>query len=105
MDTPVTVPAPACSKIRLGSLARNNPPRHRFTVMQPATEIHLVRVTTDDGEVQIWLAATSREEAVDRVLEEIPEGWAVSLIQRQLATEHIPALNMAAGEVRRHLVS
>ncbi|MCC8950861.1 MULTISPECIES: hypothetical protein [Bradyrhizobium] len=73
--------------------------------MQPATEIHLVRVTTDDGEVQIWLAATSREEAVDRVLDEIPEGWAVSLIQRQLAAEHIPALNMAAGEVRRHFVS
>ncbi|WP_375763301.1 hypothetical protein ACE10X_30485 [Bradyrhizobium sp. Pha-3] len=74
-------------------------------LMKQATEIHLVRVTTDDGEVQIWLAATLREEAVGRVLEQIPEGWAVSLIQRQLAAEHIPALNMATGEVRRHLVS
>ncbi|MFQ3456531.1 hypothetical protein PMN64_24930 [Bradyrhizobium sp. UFLA01-814] len=32
-------------------------------LMQQATEVHLVRVTTDEGEVQIWLAATSREEA------------------------------------------
>ncbi|WP_316399388.1 hypothetical protein [Bradyrhizobium sp. 33ap4] len=74
-------------------------------LMQQAIEVHLVRVTTDDGEVQIWLAATSREEAVDRVLDAIPEGWAVSLIQRQLAADHIPILNMAAGEVRRHQVS
>ncbi|WP_316399278.1 hypothetical protein [Bradyrhizobium sp. 33ap4] len=73
--------------------------------MQLATEIHLVRVTTDDGEVQIWLAATSREKAVDRVLDEIPEGWAVSLIQRQLAADHVPILNMAVGEVRRHRLS
>ncbi|OMI08738.1 hypothetical protein BSN85_17415 [Bradyrhizobium brasilense] len=73
--------------------------------MRPASEVHLVRVTTDDGEVQIWLAATSRDEAVDRVLDQIPEGWAVSLIRRQLADEHIPALNISAGEVRRHLVS
>jgi hypothetical protein len=51
--------------------------------MQQATEVHLVRVTTDEGEIQIWLAATSPDEAVDRVLDEIPEGWAVSLIQRQ----------------------
>ncbi|MGY4568389.1 hypothetical protein [Bradyrhizobium sp. USDA 3256] len=65
----------------------------------------MVRVTTDEGEVQIWLAATSREEAVDRVLEAIPEGWAVSLIQRQLPPEHIPSLNMTVGEVRRHLLS
>ncbi len=74
-------------------------------LMQKATEVHLVRVTTDDGEVQIWLAATSREEAVDRVLDAIPEGWAVSLIQRQLAADHLPILNMAIGEVRRHQVS
>ncbi|MGY4573407.1 hypothetical protein [Bradyrhizobium sp. USDA 3256] len=69
--------------------------------MQQAAEVHLVRVTTDDGEVQIWLAATSRDEAIDRVLDAIPEGWAVSLIKRQLPPEHIPALKMTVGEVRR----
>ncbi|WFU34455.1 hypothetical protein QA635_08590 [Bradyrhizobium brasilense] len=74
-------------------------------LMQQATEVHLVRVTTDEGEVQIWLAATSREEAVDRVLDEIPEGWAASIIQRQLAAEHVVALNMRLGEVRRHQLS
>ena len=29
-------------------------------------EVHLVRVTTDDGARQLWLAAAPREEAVDR---------------------------------------
>ncbi|MGN8547697.1 hypothetical protein ACQPTN_24145 [Bradyrhizobium sp. 13971] len=74
-------------------------------LMQQATEVHLVRVTTDNGEVQIWLAATSREEALDKVLEKIPERWTVGIIQRQLDSEHVAALNMTAGEVRRHLVS
>lgn len=73
--------------------------------MQPATEVQLVRVTTDDGEIQIWLAATSRDQALDSVLDAIPEGWAVSLIQRQLAAEQILLLNMVLGEVRRHQVS
>ncbi|OKO74602.1 hypothetical protein AC629_34910 [Bradyrhizobium sp. NAS80.1] len=67
-----------------------------------ATEVHLVRVITDDREVQIWLAATSRDQALDLVLEAIPEGWAVNLIQRQLAAEHVLALNMKPGEVRQH---
>ena len=73
--------------------------------MQPALEVHLVRVTTDDGEVQIWLAATSRDQALELVLDAIPEGWAVSLIQRQLSAEHILMLNMTLGEVRQHRVS
>lgn len=73
--------------------------------MERATEVQLVRVTTDAREVQIWLAATSREEALDRVLDAIPEGWAVSLIQRGLAAEHVAALDMTVGEIRRHQVS
>ena len=73
--------------------------------MEKATEVHLVRVTTDKGEVQIWLAATSREEALNSVLDAMPEGWTVGLIQRQLATEHAAAMDMEPGEVRRHLVS
>jgi len=31
--------------------------------------VHLVRVITDDPEHQTWVAATSREDAVSRVLE------------------------------------
>ncbi|SDD16458.1 hypothetical protein SAMN05216337_1008109 [Bradyrhizobium brasilense] len=73
--------------------------------MQAALEVHLVRVTTDDGEVQIWLAATSRDQALDLVLDAIPEGWAVSLMQRQLTAEHISMLDMMLGEARRHEMS
>jgi hypothetical protein len=72
---------------------------------ESASEVHLVRVTTDDGERQVWLAATSRDEALDRVLDAIPEGWTVSLIQRQLGPELVAAFNMMVGEVRQHLVS
>ena len=72
---------------------------------QRATEIHLVRVTTDDGEIQIWLAATSFEQALDRVLEAIPQGWTVGLVSRSLAPEHAAGFDMAEGEVRRHVVS
>ena len=35
---------------------------------------HLVRVITDVLEYQIWVAVTSREEAVERVLECVPQG-------------------------------
>ena len=73
--------------------------------MQAAPEVHLVRVTADDGEIQIWLAATSRDQAVDLVLDAIPEGWAVSLMQRQLTAGHGLTLNMTPGEVRRHEMS
>lgn len=72
---------------------------------KPASEVHLIRVTTDEGEQQIWLAATPRDEAVDRVLDTVPEGWAVSLIQRRLGAEQISELNMTVGEVRRLRVS
>ncbi|MGY2847016.1 hypothetical protein ACVIWU_003109 [Bradyrhizobium sp. USDA 4509] len=34
-------------------------------------------------------------------LDAIPEGWAVSLMQRQLTAEHISMLNMMLGEARR----
>ena len=42
--------------------------------------IYVVRVTTDDREHRVWAAATSCEEAVDRVLEQVPEGWTARLV-------------------------
>ena len=36
--------------------------------------IHLIHVTTDDREHQLWVGATLREEAVNSVLDAIPEG-------------------------------
>jgi hypothetical protein len=43
-------------------------------------DIHVVRVTPDDGTHQLWAAATPREEAVDSVLNVIPEGWCAHLL-------------------------
>jgi len=45
-----------------------------------ASTVHLVRVTRDDREQEIWAAATSREDAVDRVLDAVPEGWSAVLL-------------------------
>lgn len=67
--------------------------------------VQLVRVTTDDGEKQLWLAATPREDAVDRVLDAIPEGWAASLVECHPSDEVVAAWDMTAGEVRQHRVS
>ncbi|MDI3564001.1 hypothetical protein [Bradyrhizobium sp. Arg816] len=68
-------------------------------------EVHLLRVITDSGERQIWLAATDRDRAVEEVLDAIPEGWTVSLIERELSAEQAASLNMKPGEVRRHKLS
>jgi hypothetical protein len=62
--------------------------------------VHLVRVITDDLEYQIWLAATSRDEAVSRVLDCVPEGWAASLLDRQIKPGEAAVLNLEPGEVR-----
>lgn len=67
--------------------------------------IHLVRVMTNSGEHQIWLAATGRDQAVDRVLDAVPEGWSASLISRELGADDAATLNLKPGEVRQHQVS
>ena len=58
--------------------------------------VHLVRVITDSGERQIWLAATERDSAVNYVLDAIPEGWTASLVQRELSAEDAAALPPAS---------
>jgi hypothetical protein len=63
-----------------------------------AQSIHLVRVTCDDQRHHLWAAATSREEAVDRVLDAIPEGWAARLLDEPCSDS--AGLDMTAGEVR-----
>jgi hypothetical protein len=45
-------------------------------------EFHLVRVTTDDREKQLWVAAAPREDAVALVLGAAPEGWSAALHMR-----------------------
>jgi hypothetical protein len=65
-----------------------------------ACSIHLVRVTTDDRKQQLWAAATAREEAVNRVLDAIPEGWAARLLDYSLKPRENVVRGMTSGEVR-----
>jgi hypothetical protein len=62
--------------------------------------VHLVRVTTDEKEHRLWVAATAREEAVDRVLNAVPEGWSARLLDDHLKPRRDAIRTMALGEVR-----
>jgi hypothetical protein len=64
------------------------------------TQVHLVRVTTDDREHQLWVAAVPREEAVDKVLNAVPEGWTAALLSNRLKPFEVEALNLKPGDVR-----
>jgi len=66
----------------------------------PVVEAHLVRVTTDDRDRRIWVAATPRAEAVTAVLNAIPEGWSACLFPSRLRAVEIETLNLKPGEVR-----
>ena len=62
--------------------------------------VFLLRVMTDNREPKLWAAAMAGgEEAVQAVLDTIPEGWAVSLLARAKSDE-IEALALKPGEVR-----
>jgi hypothetical protein len=67
--------------------------------------IYLVRVTTDEREYRVWAAATSRETAVDRVLDRVPEGWTALLIDDCVMDDRATAeqgalLGMKPGDLR-----
>ena len=64
------------------------------------TQVHLVRVTTDGREHQLWVAAVPREEAVDKVLNAVPEGWTAALLSNRLKPFEVEALNLKPGDVR-----
>ncbi|MDA9398653.1 hypothetical protein XH79_07630 [Bradyrhizobium sp. CCBAU 45389] len=64
------------------------------------SDVHLVRVTTDDRKHQIWVAAAPRAEAVNLVLDAIPEGWTAALLRNRLQAGELEALNLQPGEVR-----
>jgi hypothetical protein len=65
-----------------------------------ARSLHCVRVMTDDRTQQLWVAATARDEAVDCVLDVIPEGWTARLLDEQFEPQADVASDMAPGEVR-----
>jgi hypothetical protein len=63
--------------------------------------IHLIRVTTDNREHQLWVAAVhSQEEAIQLVLNAIPEGWTAALLSNKLKLAEVEVLNLEPGEVR-----
>jgi hypothetical protein len=64
------------------------------------TDIHLVRVTTDDREHQLWVTAGARNKAVTQVLNAVPEGWTAALLPNKLKPEEVKVLNLRPGEVR-----
>ena len=69
--------------------------------MASADGIYLVRVTTDDREHQLWVAAaTSESDALNLVLNAVPEGWTASPTSNRLKPGEIEVLNLKLGEVR-----
>jgi hypothetical protein len=64
------------------------------------SRVQLVRVTTQDQEPRLWAAATSREEAVDRVLSAIPAGSNARLLNGILKPREDAVYDMRPGEVR-----
>ncbi|RZN11008.1 hypothetical protein CWO91_10320 [Bradyrhizobium genosp. SA-3] len=63
-------------------------------------EIHLVRVTTDDGQNRYWLAvAPDQDAAVQLVLDAVPEGWAASP-SGLMAKDEFATVGLRSGEVR-----
>jgi hypothetical protein len=63
--------------------------------------VRLVRVFTDDLEYQIWVAATSREQAISRMLDCVPEGWTATLVDSSLEANEVAALELNPCEVRK----
>jgi hypothetical protein len=62
------------------------------------TQVNFVQVTADDRTRRVWMVAAPREQAVSRVLNAIPEGWAASLLP--LRSVRASRLNMQPGDLR-----
>lgn len=73
-----------------------SPPRRRPR-WTPAGYI----LSADDRTQQLWAAAAPSNEAVDRVLDAISEGWTARLLEEQLKPPPDAISNMVPGEVRK----
>jgi hypothetical protein len=69
-------------------------------IMPQTYKVKLARVFTDDLEYQIWVAATSRDEAASRILDCVPDGWTARLLEEGLDTNEMAAPKLEPGEVR-----
>jgi hypothetical protein len=69
--------------------------------MGKTTEAHLVVVTTDDQEQQLWVTAGPRKEAINQVLNAVPAGWSAFLLDTRLQPDEVEILKLKSGEVRK----
>lgn len=62
---------------------------------------HIVRVLTDNRDQRLWLAAAPPDEAINQVLDAVPEGWAAALLSNYvLSLSEVAALHLCPGGVR-----
>lgn len=62
---------------------------------------HIVRVLTDSRDQRVWLAVTPPEEAITRVLDAVPEGWAAAVLpEYALSLADVAALQIGLGDIR-----
>ncbi len=67
----------------------------------PQTVAHIVRVLTDDRDQHLWLAAASPDEAINKVLDAVPEGWTAALLPNHiLSRSDVAALHIGPGDIR-----
>ena len=60
-----------------------------------------MRVITDDRRYKLWAVAALRDEAIDRVLDAIPEGWVAAFYDGgERGNRILEVLNLEPGEVR-----
>ncbi|UYW26650.1 hypothetical protein OKC48_26025 [Methylorubrum extorquens] len=70
-----------------------------------AIGVHYVVVRHPEAEgrlspTRLWIAVLPREEAVEAVRRQAPEGWQVELAPEQPTLDQVAALNLRFGEVR-----
>lgn len=62
---------------------------------------HIVRVLTDSRVPRVWLAVAPPDEAITRVLDAVPEGWAATVLPRcALSAAEVAALQIGPGDIR-----
>jgi hypothetical protein len=64
-------------------------------------EIQLVRVTRDDLAYEVWVAATTSQEACNLVLDKVPEGWSAALSDTRLTSQEREDLKLQTREIRK----
>jgi hypothetical protein len=62
--------------------------------------VRVIRVITDDLKHRFWVAATPPEEAITRILNDVPEGWSAALLDVSLTTTELALLKLQSGEIR-----